>query len=162
CLRDGYERLGWCVPLWGALSNDRREHLPRRHLRHEAQPDGLRPRLLHVPRPRQRVGHRRACRRQRLRDGVYRLRRPPHAPRTAGSRGGGDTFVTKLNPSGSALVYSTFLGHSDFDEGFGIAVDAAGNAYVTGRAVTNEFEFPTTSGALQCTSSGHTHAFVTK
>src|SRR5439155_1012718 len=60
-----------------------------------------------------------------------------------------DAFVTKLNPTGSALVYSTFLGGSAFDEGLGIAVDAAGNAYVTGRAISTDF--PTTAGAFQTT-----------
>ena len=48
--------------------------------------------------------------------------------------GGGefDAFVTKLNPTGTALVYSTYLGGSGYDYGRGIAVDTAGNAYVTG------------------------------
>jgi hypothetical protein len=40
--------------------------------------------------------------------------------------------VTKLTPSGASLVYSTYLGGSNVDFGFGIAVDAAGSAYVTG------------------------------
>ena len=49
--------------------------------------------------------------------------------------GGGsvDAFVTKLNPTGSALVYSTYLGGTHSDFGYGIAVDSSGNAYVTGR-----------------------------
>ena len=47
--------------------------------------------------------------------------------------GGLDVFVTKLNASGSAVVYSTYLGGSGDDSGYGIAVDATGNAYVTGR-----------------------------
>ncbi len=59
----------------------------------------------------------------------------------------GDAFVTKLNPAGSALVYSTFLGGSSNDAGYGIAVDADGNAYVTGS--TNSTNFPTTAGAFQ-------------
>jgi hypothetical protein len=63
--------------------------------------------------------------------------------------GGGDVFVTKLNPSGSALAYSTYLGGSDFESGFGVAVDTAGNAYVTGR--TSSSNFPTTAGAFQST-----------
>jgi len=62
------------------------------------------------------------------------------------SGGGDDAFVTKLNPTGSApLVYSTYLGGSAEDIGFGIAVDAAGNAYVTGQTSGN---FPTTTGAV--------------
>ena len=63
-------------------------------------------------------------------------------------QGNGDAFVTKLNPAGSApLVYSTYLGGSGFDYGNGIAVDAAGNAYVTG--YTGSTNFPTTPGAFQ-------------
>ena len=58
-----------------------------------------------------------------------------------------DSFVTKLNASGSALVYSTYLGGAATEFGRGIAVDSAGNAYVTGQ--TNSTTFPTTSGAIQ-------------
>lgn len=58
-----------------------------------------------------------------------------------------DAFVTKLNATGTALVYSTYLGGSDPDRGNAIAVDALGNAYVAG--VTDSFNFPTTSGALK-------------
>jgi hypothetical protein len=72
-----------------------------------------------------------------------------------------DAFVTKLNPTGSALVYSTYLGSSGNDNGFGIAVDATGNAYVTGQTVAST-NFPTTLGAFQTTSGGGQDAFVTK
>ena len=74
---------------------------------------------------------------------------------------GGDVFVTKLNASGSALVYSTYLGGSGTggDTGTSVAVDAQGNAYVTG--ATNSNDFPT-AGAFQTTSGGSTDAFVTK
>lgn len=81
----------------------------------------------------------------------------------------GDAFVTKLNPTGSGLVYSTYLGGSSRDSGVGIAVDANGNAYVTGQ--TNSPDFPTTPGAFQtsfvqaggCSSvCPCPHAFVTK
>src|SRR5262249_50119935 len=68
----------------------------------------------------------------------------------AAFRGGvfvGDAFVTKLNASGSALVYSTYLGGSSDDSGNGIAVDGSGNAYVTGS--TQSFNFPVTPGAAQ-------------
>src|SRR6266513_1028843 len=75
--------------------------------------------------------------------------------------GAGDAFVTKLNPTGSALVYSTYLGGSSSDAGYGIAVDAAGNAYVTGG--TGSTDFPTTIGAFQTTKGGgFRDAFVTK
>jgi Beta-propeller repeat len=60
--------------------------------------------------------------------------------------GGNDVFVAKINPEGSALVYSTYLGGSDVDEGYGIAVDEDGNAYVTGS--TKSTDFPT-KNALQ-------------
>ena len=76
---------------------------------------------------------------------------------------GGDAFVTKLDPSGSALVYSTYLGGSGTDEGKSIAVDAAGNAYVTGS--TNLPSFPTTPDAFQrCCGGGFngSGAFFTK
>ena len=56
-------------------------------------------------------------------------------------------FVTKLNPTGSGLVYSTYLGGSGGDAGYAIAVDAGGNAYVTGS--TGSVNFPTTPGAFQ-------------
>src|SRR5258706_1590941 len=74
--------------------------------------------------------------------------------------GGGqgfDAFVTKFDPTGCALVYSTYLGGSDDDQGLGIAVDTNGNAYVTG--TTMSANFPTTGGAFQPTYGG---AFVTK
>jgi len=76
--------------------------------------------------------------------------------------GGGryDAFVTKLNPSGSALVYSTYLGGSDDDGGYGIAVDQAGNAYVTG--FTASSDLPTVSALQPAYGGGYNDAFVTK
>ena len=79
------------------------------------------------------------------------------------SGGRSDAFVTKLNPTGSDLVYSTFLGGSGRtlgDEGYAIAVDTLGNAYVTGETVSSDF--PTTPGAFQRTYGGDTDAFVTQ
>jgi hypothetical protein len=67
-----------------------------------------------------------------------------------------DAFVTKLNPSGSAFVYSTYLGGHTFDGGMGIAVDTSGNAYVTG--YTSSVDFPTTPDALQSILSNPTNA----
>src|SRR5262249_15732914 len=52
-----------------------------------------------------------------------------------------DAFVTRLNSAGSSLVYSTYLGGNVNDEGMGIVVDSAGNAYVTG--FTTSTDFPT-------------------
>ena len=71
-----------------------------------------------------------------------------------------DAFVTKLNASGAALGYSTYLGGSDYDLGQGIAVDGAGSAYVTG--YTRSADFPTTAGAFDTTYNGGGDAFVTK
>jgi uncharacterized repeat protein (TIGR01451 family) len=75
----------------------------------------------------------------------------------------GDAFVTKLNATGSALLYSTFLGGSLTDEGRGIAVDGSGNAYVVGH--TSSFNFPI-ANPLQPTNGGgidnHDDAFVAK
>jgi hypothetical protein len=71
-----------------------------------------------------------------------------------------DAFVTKVNAAGSALVYSTYLGGSDYDGGSGIAADVSGNAYVTGS--TSSIDFPTTPGAFQTAFSGYEDAFVTK
>ncbi|HEX2271524.1 MAG TPA: SBBP repeat-containing protein [Pyrinomonadaceae bacterium] len=73
--------------------------------------------------------------------------------------GSSDAFVTKLNSTGTALVYSTFLGGSGFDAATEIAIDSAGNAFVTGLA---EAGFPVTAGAFQTSFNGVSDAFVTK
>ncbi|MBZ5621210.1 MAG: SBBP repeat-containing protein [Acidobacteriia bacterium] len=73
---------------------------------------------------------------------------------------GEDAFVSKLNPSGSALVYSTYLGGTSPDGGFGIAVDASGAAYVTG--ITMSGDFPVTPAAFRTALQGSSDAFVTK
>ena len=70
-----------------------------------------------------------------------------------------DVFITKLNPSGGALVYSTYLGGSDNDYAWGVAVDVSGNAYVTGS--TGSYDFPT-QNAYQPSSGGDNDAFVSK
>jgi hypothetical protein len=74
--------------------------------------------------------------------------------------GDDDAFVTKLNASGSALIYSTYLGGSNADEGFGITVDNAGDAFITG--ITESLNFPVTPGAFQPANRGSRDAFVTK
>ena len=73
--------------------------------------------------------------------------------------GGGDAFVTKINSSGTALVYSTYLGGSGGDWGNDIAVDTSGNAYITGGTVSTNF--PTVS-AIQGSYVGNYDAFATK
>jgi hypothetical protein len=79
---------------------------------------------------------------------------------TNGNPTNGTAFVTKLNPTGSALVFSTYLGGSAGSNASAIAVDASGEAYVTGGAISADF--PTTAGAFQTTYSGGGDAFVTK
>jgi hypothetical protein len=77
------------------------------------------------------------------------------------TRGGGeDVFVTKLNATGTALVYSTYIGGIGNDVGYGIAVDGSGNAYVTG--YTNSTNYDVTPGAFQTTIGGSVDVFVTK
>jgi hypothetical protein len=77
------------------------------------------------------------------------------------SNGGGptDAFVVQLNAAGSAFTYSSYLGGGDGDIGRAIAVDASGNAYVTGE--TGSTNFPTTSAFQSAKGSGD-DAFVIK
>src|SRR5437879_4504448 len=83
-----------------------------------------------------------------------------------GTHGGGsaDAFVTKINAAGTALVYSTYLGGSNDDYGYGIAVDAAGAAYVTGWTASADFTAGCTAPCtvLDGTFGGVQDAFVTK
>jgi len=86
-------------------------------------------------------------------------------PTTAGAfdetlNDNGDAFATKLNPMGSNIVYSTFLGGGGWDEGYGIALDGGGGVYVTG--CTRSVDFPITSGALDTILGGPSDVFVVK
>jgi hypothetical protein len=78
--------------------------------------------------------------------------------------GNSDVFVTKFTPDGTALAYSTYIGGaSDVEDGYGIAVDASGSAYITG--YTESSDFPTTAGAYDTTYNGGNFqgdAFVSK
>ena len=70
-----------------------------------------------------------------------------------------DAFVVKLNGDGSRLLYSTYLGGRSPDRGWGIAVDRAGNAYVTG---STHSEFPTQNASQPVFGGGTSDAFVAK
>jgi len=82
---------------------------------------------------------------------------PTAAPLQGVSGGAGDAFVSKLAPDGSALTYSTYLGGSGGDTGYGIAIDSSGDAIVAGQ--TNSPNFPTTNAA-QNALGGADDAFV--
>jgi uncharacterized repeat protein (TIGR01451 family) len=89
----------------------------------------------------------------------------PGAYRSTLSSDTDDVFVTKLDATGSALIYSTYIGSPMREVGSSIAVDAGGNAYITGEAYGGNY--PTTPGAFQPTFSGNpfnyaSKAFVTK
>jgi hypothetical protein len=76
--------------------------------------------------------------------------------------GGGrlNAFVTKIDATGTTILYSSYLGGDIEDVGYGIALDSSANAYITG--LTYSTDFPTTLGALQSTSGGAGDAFVAK
>ncbi len=86
----------------------------------------------------------------------------PGALQRTNSGGNEDAFVAKLNPTGTALVYSTLLGGRSPEGGFDIALDSAGNTYVAG--LTYSSDFPTTPGSLQRTKGAGEapDAFVAK
>ena len=72
--------------------------------------------------------------------------------------GGSDAFLAVLAPDGGGLVYGSFLGGSNYDYGYGVALDNAGNAYVTGSSTSSDF--PTTAGAFD--TDNNSDAFVAK
>src|SRR6266480_1059482 len=79
--------------------------------------------------------------------------------------GASDAFVTKLDPTGCSLVYSTYLGGSGDEAGYGIAVDAQGAAYVTGTTTSTDFTAGCTAPCVVVvngTLGGASDAFVTK
>jgi len=73
---------------------------------------------------------------------------------------GYDAFIFKLSPDGSQAVYSTYLGGGNTDGGYGIAVDGAGNAYVTGYTSSNSF--PTVNALYPDYQGGVSDAFIFK
>jgi hypothetical protein len=85
---------------------------------------------------------------------------PTLGPKQIAMAGATDVFITKWNAAGTGLVYSTYIGGSQRDVALGVAVDGAGNAYVTG--FTYSPDFPTTNGALSTNFMGGSKAFVLK
>jgi hypothetical protein len=84
-----------------------------------------------------------------------------------------DVFVTKMNPKGTSLIYSTFIGGNSYDEGRDLDLDSSGNAYITGYTYSynsggngsgnsSSGDFPTTSGAYDTTHNGNYDVFVLK
>ncbi len=84
----------------------------------------------------------------------------PFQASNVGNGSGVDAFVAKLNATGSALLYSSYLGGGSIDHGYAIAVDGARNAYVTGTTISSDF--PTTAASFQVNPGGNSDAFVTK
>jgi MYXO-CTERM domain-containing protein len=86
-------------------------------------------------------------------------------PVTAGAfqtqnAGGVDVFVSKLNPAGSRLIYSTYIGGSQDDVARGLTLDSAGHAYVAGS--TASIDFPVTPDAVQSTNAGAYDALISE
>ncbi|PYV30385.1 MAG: hypothetical protein DMG22_20550, partial [Acidobacteria bacterium] len=82
---------------------------------------------------------------------------PVVMPLQIGLNGPSDIFVSKLNPTGTALIYSTYLGGSGGESGRGIAVDSSGDAYVAGFTASTDFP---TQNAFQSSSGGGTDSFA--
>jgi len=86
-------------------------------------------------------------------------------PTTSGAysrniQGSEDVFVTRLNASGSALLFSTYLGGTSIDQAFDVALDSTGGAAVVG--MTKSSNFPTTAGAYDRSFNGGEDAFVAR
>jgi hypothetical protein len=74
--------------------------------------------------------------------------------------GSGDVFVTKLNSTGTGLIYSTYIGGNNYDVGNAIAIDGSGNAYITGYTLSTNYDI--IPGAFQTNYAGNSDVFVTK
>ncbi len=84
---------------------------------------------------------------------------PTLNPYQSSNSGSWDTYITKFSPSGSTLIYSTYLGGNGSDRVQGINIDASGNAYVSG--YTDSTNFPTLN-PYQANNAGSADVFVTK
>lgn len=90
---------------------------------------------------------------------TYSTNFPLAYPYQPSLRGIDDAFVTKINPSGSAMIYSTYFGGTAADAGYGIAADAAGNAYLSGYTLSSNLPL---MNPYQATFGGVGDAFITK
>ena len=90
----------------------------------------------------------------------FPLTSAPGAPYQKTNAGGHDVFVSEINPEGTALVYSTYVGGSGDDYGTALALDSTGAAYVTGN--TSSANYPVTANVKQTAISGKIDAFITK
>lgn len=77
-----------------------------------------------------------------------------------GNAGAVNAFVLRLTPSGSSLIFSTYFGGSDDDEGFGLALDNQGSVYLAG--ASSSLDFPTSDTAFQTLNRGGLDCFVAK
>lgn len=84
---------------------------------------------------------------------------PTVHPVQSAAGGGEDAFVTEVAAAGTSYVFSTYLGGSSSDRGYGIAVDPVGGVYVTGRTASTNFPV---SNAIQSTSGGQDDVFLTR
>jgi hypothetical protein len=91
---------------------------------------------------------------------TYSSNFPTALPMQSSLLGSANAFVAEVNPTGSGLLYSTYLGGSGTDNGNAIAVDSSGAAYVAGS--TSSVDFPTTAAATQTVLQGLYNAFVSK
>jgi uncharacterized repeat protein (TIGR01451 family) len=73
---------------------------------------------------------------------------PTQGPAFPNNKGLADIFVTKIDPAGANIIYSTYIGGSGLDRADGIAVDSSGNAFIVGRVDSTSTDFPTTAGSF--------------
>jgi Beta-propeller repeat/HYDIN/CFA65/VesB-like, Ig-like domain len=85
---------------------------------------------------------------------------PTASPLQSTNQGSGDAFLTKLSADGKSLVYSSYLGGTSSEAGFGLALDSSRNAYIVGSTISTDF--PATTGSVQETSGGIDDAFAAK
>ena len=81
---------------------------------------------------------------------------------TIDSNIGQDAYVAAFNSAGTALLYCSYLGGQGVENGYGIAVDADGSAYIVGETTSAASSFPVTPGAFQSSYSGSTDGFIVK